>query len=314
MTKSVLFHRDLLDFSGGHLKVFDYFQHVQSSSNFRPQIYFTESSIWTRRNPWFQGREAGDFEVRKGFDIEDADVLFLAGFDWLALSPEQRKSPGRPVINLIQHVRHADPQDDRYPFLVHPATRLCVSQEVADAVSATGKANGPVLAISNGLDFSDFPPVVPRDSRPYDAFIVGIKQLSGAQKLCRKMRKLGLSVDLLDKNAPREEFLRRLSQARTAVFFPDPTEGFYLPPLEAMYLETLVICPDCEGNRVFCHDQENCLQPKYSPRAMFTAVKRVQQAEEPSVEAMIAQGLKTASAHDIKSEREAFLRVLSELT
>ncbi|MFT7617667.1 MAG: hypothetical protein ACI97A_001306 [Planctomycetota bacterium] len=313
MSKSVLFHRELLDFSGGHLKVHDYFRHVFSDSNFTPTIYFTPNSIWTERNPWHQLKSESSPALAADFDVNSADILLLAGNDWLALSEAQRQQPPCPVINLIQHVRHADPKDPRYPFLVYPATRIAVSQEVADAVRATGKANGDVLAIPNGLDFSGFPEPLRTNDRPQDVMVVGIKQLKLAQKLTRKIRKTGCDVDLLDRNVPRAEFLRRLSEAKMAIFLPDPTEGFYLPPLEAMVLNTFVICPDCEGNRVFCHANRNCLQPKLGARELFDAFKTARDMSDSQRQAIVQAGHATSLLHDIKSERAAFLEILCGL-
>lgn len=313
MTKTVLFHRELLDFSGGHLKVHDYFRHVESDSRFSPKIYFTPSSIWTKRNPWHLLKSEKDAALLDQFDLREADVLLLAGNDWLALSKAQRQAPPCPVINLIQHVRHADPNDERYRFLAYPATRICVSQEVADAVKGTGLANGEVLTIPNGLDFSGFPAPIPQPDRPTDVMVVGIKQLKMAQKITRKIRKTGLEVDLLDRNVPREEFLRRLSEARLAIFLPDPTEGFYLPPLEAMVMETFVICPDCEGNRVFCHAGQNCLQPKMVPREFMNALKVANEMGAAGRAKFIEAGQTTAANHNIESERTAFLDILGRL-
>jgi len=49
---TVLFHRDFKSFTGGHLKVWDYFQHVNSSENFNAEISFTPQSNWNN-NPWY---------------------------------------------------------------------------------------------------------------------------------------------------------------------------------------------------------------------------------------------------------------------
>ena len=43
-----------------------------------------------------------------------------------------------------------------------------------------------------------------------------------------------------------------MARARVTVLVPNPKEGFYLPALEAMALGTIVVCPDCVGNRSFC--------------------------------------------------------------
>ena len=52
-----------------------------------------------------------------------------------------------------------------------------------------------------------------------------------------------------------------MGRARVTVLVPNPKEGFYLPAVEAMAAGTLVVCPDCVGNRAFCLDEVNCLRP-----------------------------------------------------
>ncbi len=311
MPKTVLFYREFLNFSGGHLKVYDYFCHAKTSESFQPKVFFTKSSDLSDRNPWLQDRDENSVCFVDRFVPESADVLFFAGQDWLALPESQRRHPPCPVINLIQHIRHADPSDCRFSFLEHPATRVCVSQEVADAIVSSGRANGPVVTIANGLDYSVFPHGVAEDERTQDVMIVGIKQLPMAQQLCRRLRKSNVAVDLLDRNVSRAEFLRRLSEAKVAVFLPDPTEGFYLPPLEAMFLSTFVICPDCHGNRVFCHDGTNCLQPRLAVRDLHRACNAVLAMSQTERRVFLGAGEKTARKHGIIGERSAFLEILN---
>ena len=49
-------------------------------------------------------------------------------------------------------MRAADPTQHLYRFLKHKAVRVCVSPEIAEAVRATGAANGPVVHIPMGTD------------------------------------------------------------------------------------------------------------------------------------------------------------------
>ena len=83
------------------------------------------------------------------YDPSSADVLFLAGMDWRALEAHPGIEERIPVINLIQHIRHSDPNQELYTFLSRRATRICVSQEVAKAITETGRCNGPVHSIEN---------------------------------------------------------------------------------------------------------------------------------------------------------------------
>ena len=88
----------------------------------------------------------------------DRDVLFLAGVDWRYLNGEWPRCSGQPQDQPhVQGVRHAQRRDmELHRYLSERAIRICVSQEVADAISATGRTNGPVLTIPNGIDVAPF--------------------------------------------------------------------------------------------------------------------------------------------------------------
>ena len=57
--------------------------------------------------------------------------------------------------------------------------------------------------------------------------------------------------EMIDIRIPRARSSTGRARA-VAVFVPNPKEGFYLPALEGMALGTLVVCPDCLGNRSYC--------------------------------------------------------------
>ena len=53
----VLFRRQYTRFQGGHLKVYDYFRHVEAMDHFIPQIYFTADTTWDEDSPFLPLRE-----------------------------------------------------------------------------------------------------------------------------------------------------------------------------------------------------------------------------------------------------------------
>src|SRR5437764_8009277 len=91
----VLFHRDFRRFTGGHLKVWNYFNHVRASDGYEPRIAFTSESIWDETNPW---SNSGEYIVE--YNPETANVLFLAGSDWKRLPLSAVNEFSKPVINL----------------------------------------------------------------------------------------------------------------------------------------------------------------------------------------------------------------------
>ena len=126
MTRIMLFHRDFHGYSGGHGKLWDYFRHVDAHPDWRAHLHLTAGSTH-EDNPWLDAGVVPQPEWRP----HAADALFLAGVDWQAYPQD---APERPVINLIQGVRHADPDLLLRDFLARPAIRICVGQPVADAI------------------------------------------------------------------------------------------------------------------------------------------------------------------------------------
>ncbi|WP_133478191.1 glycosyltransferase [Cognatilysobacter segetis] len=298
--RDVWFHRRFHGYSGGHGKVFDYFGHVAAHPAFRPRLFLTPDSVDTD-NPW---RRAG-VAAAEDWHPDAADVLFLGGMDWTAVPDDL---PQRPVINLVQHVRHADPDGPLIGFLSRRAIRICVSQPVAAAIASTSRVNGPVLAIEAGLALPD----VERGSvAPGRVFIAAAKQPEIGTALAAALVAQGRDVDLCIEWTSRAEFLRRLAAAERAVMLPFATEGFFLPGLEAMSLGIACVVPDCVGNRDYLEPGVNALSPDMRVEALLDAVVRLDAA---SVRGRLAAaGTATAERFSLTRERAAFHAVLDRL-
>jgi len=80
--KSILFYRNYIGFTGGHLKVWDYFNHVIHSKIYRPYIHFSKGTKWDDSNPWIEHKR----RIFNPLKLYRPDVYFLAGMDWLSLS------------------------------------------------------------------------------------------------------------------------------------------------------------------------------------------------------------------------------------
>ena len=242
-----------------------------------------------------------------------ADILFIAGMDWLALSEQQRIFPPAPVINFIQHVRHADKKNPLYQFLKYPATRICVSQEVADAITATGQVNGTILVNSNGIEHDLFPKPLPYIKKDIPLLIIGLKEKVIAKQLSDNLLAKGINALVVATHLYRNEFLLLLNRAKRVVFLPHHTEGFYLPALEAMYLKSLVICPDCVGNRSFCLDNITCLRPDYTLENIVLAVEKSFSLSKEKRHNLIKKAHAYALNASIERERTYFLSILDRL-
>lgn len=306
LPKSILFYRDFQEYTGGHQKVADYFSHLQSTTEFTVDIAFSKATRWDSSNPWFPAYQdkAGDYFPAK------YDYAFLAGVDWQVYVASERK-PNQPIVNFIQHVRHADPAQPMHRFLSEKAVRICVSQEVADAIKATGLVNGPIFTINNGIAI----PAIDSVEKQHELFIFGPKNPEMARALEVELAQKGVAALVINSWLPRDLLLQTLAASRIALLLPSPTEGFYLPALESMRYAELTIVPDCVGNRSFCHDRQNCLFPAYNTPALVAAVmdalRLLRQPDQLNI--FKRNCVDTLAYHSLERERTEFLDLMRQL-
>jgi glycosyltransferase involved in cell wall biosynthesis len=307
--KTVLFYRDFKRFTGGDLKVWDYFNHVLESREHSAYVRLSDDARWDETNPWW----GSDERVIKGEVRVDADVLFLSGIDWLHLDPHRRDQSPLPIINLIQHVWHACPNDrlGRYEFLAHKAIRISVSPQITKALERTGRVRGPIFTIPDAIDV-DAVAAASRADRDVDLLIVAAKQPELGAAIERRLRRKERVIRLIEERIARSELIGWLGRSRITVFLPNPKEGFYLPAIEGMAAGTLVVCPDCIGNRSFCLPDVNCLRPAHSEDELVEAAELALE-RLPELDAMLQNAVLTARKHDLRQECEAFLPVLEKV-
>lgn len=295
----MLFHRAFHHYTGGHGKVWDYFGHVRAHPGWEVGIHLTPDSV-AEGNPWLAEGQAAQHDWRPA----QADTLFLAGMDWDAY-PWDRAD--KPVINLIQGVRHADPALLLHSYLSRPAIRICVGAPVAAAICASGKVRGPVLTIQAGVHVPE-PPSHPGSG----VFIAGYKQPELARALSLQLQAAGARVDLAVDWLPRTVFLERMAATEIVVALPLAEEGFFLPALEAMAQGRATIVPDCIGNRAYADPESNVLSPPMSVPALAEAVSRLR--HDACLRARIAaNGLATARRFGLARERQAVHEMLDNL-
>ena len=316
--RSVWFYRDYGGFTGGHLKHAHYYQNVQALNRFRARMVFSRDSLSeeqcsARGRLWPQASSASvDWSPAQG------DILFLAGLDWRFLLSSDGVGLELPKINLIQHVRHADSQTELYDFLTEKAIRICVSQEVADAITATKKVNGPVITIPNGIDVpkikkTDIERRYNNPSGSQKVLIVGYKMPALATTLSNDLKRLGVEHLLVNQLLERETFLSLLKEYDVVVCYPNITEGFYLPALEVMAAGAVLVVPDCVGNRGFCMPGETCFMPGYSPSEMLNSVLGALSLTVSQRKALLRRALKKVSQHSLNKEKKAFYSVLNNV-
>jgi glycosyltransferase involved in cell wall biosynthesis len=214
-----------------------------------------------------------------------------------------------PIINFIQHTRHADDWSIQSRYLTRKAIRICVSEEVAAAVQGTG-SRGRTIVIPNSIDV----PVQEEthSERSLDLLIAGLKQPEMAHQAALALQKAERSIEVLDDHVPREQFLAKIASAHNVLFLPNMDEGFYLPALEGMALGALVICPDCIGNRGYMNDR-NGMFPSYDLPTIVNAVESAMTMREQERASKLTLARETAARHQPAAERAAFSDVLGDL-
>ena len=313
--RTVWFHREYTRLRGGHLKHSHYYGHVACTPGFRPKITFTgETPTGTlameRKELWPPGATG----AAGRWTPEPDDVLFLAGVDWRYLCGEGLDSLPNPRINLVQHVRHAHAGTELYGYLANRAVRICVSREVADAISATGRANGPVLAIPNGIETLSIPDcAIAPEAERVPVLIAGYKEPGLARALAERLSAMGIEYLLLTEFQARDEYLSLLANSRVAVCLPRAEEGFYLPALEAMGLGCVLVTLDCIGNRSFCRNGDNCLIAEPAADSLATVAAEALRLPAERRSGLLRDAAATASAHTLDAERERFQAVLGDI-
>ena len=202
---------------------------------------------------------------------EQSDIAFLAGIDWRRYLPQ--KPEGQPVINLIQHVRHGDQQHELFQYLQHEALRICVSDAVRKAIEPY--ANGKCITIKMGH-------VIPQMIRPkdIDLYILGKKNPNMAIRIAEWANKANLSVCCDHGLVERNTVFANMARAKVSLVLPNPTEGFFLPGIEAMALSDRVVVPDCVANREYCLSLTNTTVCDYTEKACINAVKFASQRRQ----------------------------------
>jgi glycosyltransferase involved in cell wall biosynthesis len=304
--KKVLFFRDFEGFRGGHMKVRDYFDHVASTPDFVPFVRFSRRSIWDGTNPW---ATAGVEASKQTPQSIRPDIFFVGGYDWRALPRRVRRSSSEPVINFVQHIRHADLDDPLSAFLPNRAIRICVAAEISRAILDTGRVNGPVFTIPAAIDVARLDPAR-RPGHDVDLLIVAVKRPALGAKLLPLFTGPSLSVRLLDTAVPRGDFIEAMRRARVSLYLPNEREGFYLPPLEGMAVGSLVVCPDVVVNRGHCLPGETGFLPRYAEEDLVRDTRAALGASDETRARINAAALRMAWDHDLSVERAQFVDIL----
>lgn len=300
--RQMLIWRDFRGYTGGHGKFHDYVTHLEAHPAWSAKVYLTPDSVRGPSNPFLRLPELADV-----WEPNRADALLVGGVDWEALP--RSLDPRLPIVNLLQHVRHADAAAPMRRFLSRRAIRICNSAAVAEAVNATGEVNGPLCVIDSAVD-TDLLAQAGRAPCRADVFIDAAKQPELGRAVASHLN--GMRVHLHIERLPFPDYVRAMASSRIVLPLPDPTEGIYLPGLNAMAMGRALVQPDCVGSRVYVRDGENALVPPRDAETLAAAVRRLHNDPDMQVR-FVAAGLRTAAGFNLARERAQFHHLLDEM-
>lgn len=299
--------------NGGNLKVRDAFDAVDAEEGLEAMLCVDPKTVWNSfpGNHWLNIRSRSYPRL----DLRPGDVLFLSGKDWQCLTPMERENSPVPIVNIVQP-RHTRKHDPRNAYLQHPAIRIAKSQEGLNRLRDHG-VNGPIKLIPDSIDLGLIPKGVAKD---IDVLIVGLKDPEMAKEVDGLLKdwatQYGLKVHLqLPPKLPRrEDFLLLLSRAKMAICIPLPMskggEGFYLPPLEAMASETLVVTSLAIGNVNHCLGGYNCAIADNNPASFARTAQELYTSDYSFKKELLNNGLSTADKHKIEVERSSLIDLI----
>ena len=313
--RAVWFHREYTRLTGGQVKHADYFEHVRRLPGFAPKLTLGGAKLNAKQERERQQLwPVAPSDLAARWTPQANDLLFLAGTDWRYLRSAGLERLGNPRVNLIQGVRHAHAGSELCGYLSQRAIRICVSEEVADAIRATGRTNGPIIAIPNGIDIAPPPrQKAPPNATPPAVAIVDYKRPDLGAALRQALDQAGIPYVALTGSLPRSAFLRLLAAVDVAVCLPHEAEGFYLPALEAMASGCIAVTLDCIGNRGFCHDQRNCLIAEPTAQSLRATVQEAISTPPAVREAMLSAAGDTVQRHSLAAERKRFHALLEDV-
>lgn len=316
--RTVWFHRAFNGVTGGEIKHSHYFDHVRRMQGFMPRVAFTggplgEALDRQRQALW----PVGNIDIGSGWTPAAGDLLFVAGQDWRYLSALALDATNHPRINLIQGVRHANRGSELWSYLPRPAIRICVSAEVASAITATGRPRGPIITIPNGTELMPWDWSEPTARSAWAArhrrvVIVGYKRPELAAAISKCLKQRAIDHDVVTRFLHRDAFLELLAKTQIAICLPHPTEGFYLPALEAMASGCVVVTLDAVGNRGFCRDGENCVLTPPDAESLASAAAANLHLSDGARDRLLARSAETVGTHALQVERSRFHAVLGD--
>ncbi len=231
-------------FPGGLRKFFDYIGHAQSSKALTPNI------VTYRRSK--SGTIELDHHYRKTLYNCDNSVSFTTPTMRRELELFFGDQIHKPNIFYCQGVasidNNANFSDTRNAIIsVSKFVESHAFQHFSDTVLSS--------VIPPGINFDLLSIHNSRGKREIDVFIDAVKNPELGRKISREIAKFTENITIISDRVPQYKYLNLISNSRVSIFCPSEIEGFYMPPLEAVYLGSYSFCSRAGGNSEYLDDQ-----------------------------------------------------------
>lgn len=251
------------------------------------------------------------FDAAERFSMGRDDLILISlpdNYEVAARCLPGDMSPER-IVHLVQNVRHVNPEwRHAYPLrlLTRPLARISINQVVADTIAPWLDTDSLHEVIQIGHDV------------PYFSRVRG-PGIHSPMRVAYTTWKSGVGDEVAAALAHRMEFravresvdwaiLRELYEwADVFLCTPSPEEGLYLPGVEAMASQCLVVTPDVGGNMAYCLPDKNCVLVGFERVDEYVAaLEHLEGLSDGEIGEFRKAGSRTASTFSLDREREEF--------
>jgi glycosyltransferase involved in cell wall biosynthesis len=201
---------------------------------------------------------------------------------------------------LIQHLETWNGSEERvYATWKLPLAKIVIAKWLKEIADSLGEN---CVYIPNGLDFEGFSLDIPPEQRdPYKALMLchtydwkgskdGLEALSLARRQIPNLSAVLFGVSAAPPNLPEwveyhrcpdQKFLRQLYNEAAVFVAPSWTEGWPLPPAEAMMCGAALVATDIGGHREYAFDEKTALlSPAKMPLLLAENIMRIMRSND----------------------------------
>lgn len=310
---------------GGVIKILDYLHHTLDAGFSRavawgPPLPGAEAPI-RHHAAWVRAHQDQRIEFRL---LKD---LALPRSPWVLFSePSQHPdieqatptgSDPRRTIHLVQNTRHSNPEWHLgFPYLLlhRPITRIHVTHEVAEAIAPVANTHLPSWTIVEGHGWEYFRALHdPEREGPLRVGYTTWKSDLGDRVAAEFVDDDRVAFDALRGPATWADIRDLYHRSDVWLSAPGPEEGFYLPGLEAMAADLVVISALVGGNRAYLEPDGNCLAPPFEDHVAHADAIRSLLTDPTLSPRLRTAGRATLERHTLEREGREFAAVVAEL-